>query len=132
MAKGHENLIPQNKRTKEKQREIAQKGGIASVEARRKKKTMREQAEMLLSLANKNSKFKKIMNDLGIEENEQTNQMAMIISMLNRVIDNGDVSAFNSLQATIGEKPTDKIEQSGEVNSTVTVKIAGDAQSWGK
>lgn len=34
------NLIPQNKRTKSEQREIARKGGRASVKARREKKLM--------------------------------------------------------------------------------------------
>lgn len=48
VAKGHENLVPLNKRTKEEQREIVIKGGKASGEARRRKKTMRETLEMLL------------------------------------------------------------------------------------
>lgn len=39
---GAENLVPQNKRTKEEQREIARQGGIASGKARQQKKTMRE------------------------------------------------------------------------------------------
>lgn len=34
------NLIPQNKRTKDEQRAIAKKGGVASGEARREKKRM--------------------------------------------------------------------------------------------
>lgn len=42
MADGHENLIPMNQRTKEQQREIATKGGIASGEARREKKQINE------------------------------------------------------------------------------------------
>ena len=37
---GIDNLIPQNERTKEEQREIARQGGIASGEARRRKKTI--------------------------------------------------------------------------------------------
>jgi len=36
----NKNLIPQNRRTKSEQREIAKKGGIASVKARREKKLM--------------------------------------------------------------------------------------------
>ena len=105
-----EDLIPFNERTEEERKELATKAGIASGVARRKKKTMREQAELLLSLAVRNTKMKKAMSDLGIEENEQTNQMAMIISMMNKAITKGDVAAFNSLQATIGEKPIEKIE----------------------
>lgn len=48
MANGHENLIPQNQRTKEEQREIARMGGIASGEARRKKREIAEIARMVL------------------------------------------------------------------------------------
>lgn len=114
---GESNLIPQSERTKEEQRIIATKGGVASGIARRKKKTMREQAELLLSLAVKNPKLKKAMADLGIEEDEQTNQMAMIISMMNKTIAKGDVAAFNSLQATIGEKPVEKYEADVKSNN---------------
>ena len=46
---GQDNLIPQSERTKEEQREIARLGGIASGEARRKKKTLREAAEAIFS-----------------------------------------------------------------------------------
>ena len=45
---GSDNLIPQSERTKEEQRRIAQMGGIASVEARRKRKQMREEMQILL------------------------------------------------------------------------------------
>ena len=39
MARGNpDNLIPQNKRTKKEQSEIAKKGGIASGKARRQKR----------------------------------------------------------------------------------------------
>lgn len=48
MADGHENLIPMNQRTVEEQREITRKGGIASGEARRAKKTAAEFARLIL------------------------------------------------------------------------------------
>lgn len=43
-----DNLIPQSERTKEEQREIARQGGIASGEARRRKRDLRQALEMLL------------------------------------------------------------------------------------
>ena len=101
--------------TAERQQEIASMGGKASGEARRQRKTMREQAELLLSLAVKNPKLKKAMTELGIDEDEQNNQMAMIISVMNKAITKGDIQAFNSLQATIGEKPIEKVEHSGSI-----------------
>ena len=50
MADGHENLIPMNQRTVEEQREITRKGGIASGEARRKKRDIAEIARAVLEL----------------------------------------------------------------------------------
>ena len=48
MAKGQENLIPLNERTKEEQREIARQGGIASGKVRQEKATMKKTLELLL------------------------------------------------------------------------------------
>lgn len=45
-----ENLIPFNERTESEQRQIAQKGGIASGAARRRKRSMKEAADYYLSL----------------------------------------------------------------------------------
>ena len=106
MAK--EDLIPFTERSEDEVKEMNRKGGINSGITRRKKKTMREQAELLLSLSVKNPKLKMKMKELGLDEDEQTNQMAMIISIMNKAISKGDVNAFNSLQATIGENPNNK------------------------
>ena len=45
---------------------------------------------------------------------------------------NGDTKAYEVIRDTVGEKPTDKIEQSGELNNTITVKFSGDVEEWGK
>lgn len=42
---GTDNLKPQSTRTKDEQKEIARQGGLASGEARRRRKSMREWAE---------------------------------------------------------------------------------------
>ena len=47
---GEENLIPMSERSKEEVRELAAKGGRKSGETRRRKKTMRENLEILLSM----------------------------------------------------------------------------------
>lgn len=84
-----DNLIPMNKRTEEEQREIARKGGIASGEARRRKKTLREELIELL------------------ETNDNNNKIS--IAILNKAL-NGDIQAFTTIRDTIGEKPVDKVE----------------------
>ena len=60
MSKEH--LKPQNTRTKDEQKEIAKKGGIASGEARRQKKTMREWLEIAMQAAMKNDDGQPIMS----------------------------------------------------------------------
>lgn len=99
------NLIPNNERSPQEVRENGRKGGKKSGEVRRAKKQFRETCELLLSLDCKIEKAKETMKKMGIPENEQTNQMAITISMLKSAL-NGNVQAFNSLRDTMGEKPT--------------------------
>lgn len=47
-ANGIDNLVPQSERTKDEQRKIARMGGIASGEARRAKRDMRERMKLML------------------------------------------------------------------------------------
>lgn len=93
-----ENLIPQSERTKEEQREIARKGGIASGKARREKKIFKE----------------------AIEKQLGQSIDSMIESMIKQA-KSGNVQAITFLRDTIGEKPTDKVE--AEVNSDVNINI---------
>ena len=95
-----ENLIPFNERTEEEQREIARKGGIASGEARRRKKTLKEELIALL------------------ETNDNNNKIS--VAILNKAL-NGDIQAFTTIRDTIGEKPVDKVE--ADVNSDVNINI---------
>ena len=93
MAKGHENLIPQNKRTKEEQRAIAKKGGIASGKSRAKRKAFKEDLLLALSMI----KDGKTVQELGLE------------SIIAKYLD-GDLKAFELIRDTIGEKPKDEHE----------------------
>lgn len=95
-----DNLIPMSERTKEEQREIARKGGIASGESRRKRKTLKDELIMLLESDNNNNKIS--------------------TALLKKAL-GGDIQAFTTIRDTIGEKPTDKIEQ--ELISTIRVDI---------
>ena len=95
-----ENLIPMNERTKEEQREIAKKGGIASGEARRRKKTLKEELIALL------------------ETNDNNNKIS--VAILQKAL-NGDIQAFTTIRDTIGEKPVDKVE--ADINSDVNINI---------
>ena len=80
------NLIPQSKRTKSEQREIATKGGIASGEARREKKIIKE--EIL-----------KRMSEKDWEE--------MMTNMIQRA--KGTDKGFEVFRDSIGQKPAQEV-----------------------
>lgn len=115
---GQDNLIPQNKRTKEERREIAIKGGKASGKARREKKMLKDQINLLLSLPLKDDKAKKKLKALGIDTNNIDNQMAMVIAMWQKAL-KGDVSAFNTLRDTSEGKLTEKVEVTQSIDDTI-------------
>lgn len=63
---GTRNLVPQNQRTKEEQREIAIMGGIASGEARREKASMKKMLEMCLEMKNSDGQSYRELATLGL------------------------------------------------------------------
>ena len=89
-----ENLVSLADRTTEEQRAIASAGGKASGEARRKRKTLKE--ELLL-----------ILSDGDIQEK-------ISIALINEAINGNNAGsvtkAFEVIRDTIGEKPADKVE----------------------
>lgn len=112
-----QNLIPFNKQTESEQRENARKGGIASGEARRKRKAMKENLELLLSLEVKDKKAKGFMKSLGIKDEDMDNQMAINVSLLGKAL-KGDIQAYKEIRDTIGEKPKEQVEIEGNINTT--------------
>ncbi len=104
-----DNLISLADRTTEEQREIAKKGGIASGKARRKKKLMREQLELLLSLPLKNEKVQQKLTELGIYKKDMDNQMALIASIYVKSL-SGDIQAATFIRDTLGEKAVEVLE----------------------
>lgn len=75
------NLIPFDQRTKSEQREIAKKGGVASGIARRRKKALKEAADLYLSLPVSERKHWNMIAKKGVPPEEIDNQMAMIVGL---------------------------------------------------
>lgn len=94
MGKGHENLIPLNQLTKEEQREICSKGGKASVQKRKEKKLLKDTIEEFLQAVN--------------PETGNNFQIDVVAAMLQKALE-GDVSAFNTLRDTAGQKPKEDV-----------------------
>lgn len=124
-----ENLIPLNERTKDEQREIAKKGGVASGESRRRKRDIKDTLDILLSkpFKLKSKSSKSIINQiksLGIDESEIDNQTVMAYSMFLTTLNGGKgaVSAFNSIRDTLGEKPKEEIGITGQLTYEEALK----------
>ena len=126
MPKGRkENLLKAEDLTSEQLRERASKAGKASVEARRRKKTMREALEFLMYKAELSEALKERMKDEGIKDEDMNHQMAITRSLIAKA-EAGDVQAYNAICAMIGEKPAEKVEMSGSTVQTVNIRHIGE------
>lgn len=122
MPKGRkENLIHPADRASEELREMTRKGGIASGEARRKKKTLREMVKAFGELGVDDRSDRK-MSELGIPEDMRVRYMQGVVSLFNKA-NKGDVSAFNAIRDIIGEKPVDETKVSGNIQTRIQVEF---------
>ena len=106
---GQENLIPTSERSKDEVREIGRKGGIASGEARRRRKTLKEELIALLEVNDNNNKIS--------------------LAVLQKAL-NGDIQAFTTIRDTIGEKPKDEIDLSNRVSYEDAIKKVSDEDEY--
>ena len=83
---GKENLRPVS--SKDEARERGRKGGLASGESRRKRKTLKEELLLMLS--------------------EGETQQSVTLALIEKAM-SGDTKAFEVIRDTIGEKPIDKV-----------------------
>lgn len=97
------NLIPFNERTESEQREIAQKGGIASGAARRRKRSMRQAADYYLSLPETDRRRVNAMLRDSIEPEDIDNQMSVVMGIATAA-KQGDSRAANVLLKMLGEE----------------------------
>ena len=81
-----QNLKPVS--SKKEARERGRKGGLASVESRRKRKTLKEELLLMLS--------------------EGETQQSVTLALIEKAM-SGDTKAFEVIRDTIGEKPIDKV-----------------------
>lgn len=96
------NLIKNEDLTPEQRRENARKAGLASAEAKKKRKTLREELLALL-------------------ETEQY-QERISLSLIKQAVD-GNTKAFEVIRDTVGEKPSDKVEMEQTKPFEVNISI---------
>lgn len=89
--------------TTKQARERGAKGGRASAEAKKKRKAMKEQMEMLLNLPLKDEQTRAFLEKMGIDTSDMDNQMALVVSTFQNAI-RGDMKAVNIVREMIGER----------------------------
>lgn len=95
-----ENLIPQAHKLTVEQQSM---GGKKSAENKRKRKALKEQMEMLLSLPLTDDKAKAQFERMGIDADNMDNQMAMVVKTYAQAL-KGNINAVNTIREIIGER----------------------------
>ena len=101
MAGGADNLIPFSERSKEEARECGRAGGIASGIARRRKRSLKEAADLYLSLPVSDKRKSNRIAARYVEPEDIDNQMAMIVGMVDAAA--GDARAARVIVDLIGD-----------------------------
>lgn len=114
-------------RPKERRKEIARAGGIASGIARRKKQSLREIGQAMMCDKASKSDAKKIMKMYPeLTEDDITVKAKLFYEQIVKA-KKGDTKAFEVLRDTIGEKPIDKVENLNSERKFSCVKfVDGD------
>ena len=96
------NLIPMDQRSKSEARELGRNGGIASGVSRRRKRSLKEAADMYLSLPVTDRRVWNKIARKGVDPEDIDNQMAMIIG-LTMAATAGDAKAAKVIVDLLGE-----------------------------
>ena len=96
------NLIPMDQRSKSEARELGRNGGIASGVSRRRKRSLKEAADLYLSLPVSDRKMWNKISRRGVDPEDIDNQMAMIIG-LTMAATAGDARAAKVIVDLLGE-----------------------------
>lgn len=105
-----QNLMPiqevNSNRTREQHSEDSRKGGIASGVSRRRKRSLKEAADLYLSLpVSDRRSWNRIARD-GVDPEDIDNQMAMIVGLTAKAI-KGDAKAAKVIVDLLGEDGKD-------------------------
>ena len=94
------NLVPFDERSEKEARELGQKGGIASGKARRRKKSLKQKMQLLLSLpAADNDQTE--LSAMGVDPDDMDNEMVLVKALFLAAAA-GDTRAFDRIQDVLG------------------------------
>lgn len=115
------NIIPNSERTAEERREIAAAGGRASGESRRRKKSLREAAELYLSLPVSDKRKWNKLSEEGVPPEDVDNQMAIIAGLTIKAA-KGDAKAAKVLFDLLPSDRAAPLEQAEDDPITKSLK----------
>lgn len=108
------NLIPMDRRSESEARELGKKGGIASGAARRRRRSLKEAADLYLSLPVTDRRRANKLRRRQVDPEDIDNQMAMIAGLTDAATD-GDARAAAVLVKLLGEETPPGDADAGEV-----------------
>lgn len=114
-----QNLVPfGSKGSKSEERALQSKGGKNSGASRRRKKTLKQAAELVMSLpvSNKNTQAK--LKRMGIDLDDADNQTAVIVGLLGRAV-KGDPKSSALLFELLDDNGTNGVEQTESHNALI-------------
>lgn len=121
------NLIPMDQRSQSEARELGREGGRASGASRRRKKSLREAAELYLSLPVSDKRaWNKLARD-GVEPEDVDNQMAIIAGLTIKAA-KGDAKAAKVLFDLLGEQ-TGKFSADVAEDDPITKSLKEEAEN---
>ena len=96
------NLIPMDQRSKSEARELGRNGGIASGVSRRRKRSLKEAADLFLSMPVTDTRTFNKMAKAGIDVDDADYQMAVIVGLTMQAA-KGDAKAAKVIVDLLGE-----------------------------
>lgn len=111
-----QNLIKNEDLTPSQRRKNASKAGKASAKKRQQNKTFKEIISKFLDGQVSDERLKQQMIEFGFADKEVSNKSCAVFALWREAIQ-GNTKAFELLRDTIGEKPQDQVNITGEVNN---------------
>ena len=108
------NLIPFNQRTESERRALSTKAGVASGEARRRKKELREFTKDFL-MQDAAGILKQNMGALGVDADQMTNLAAMVIRLFSKAVNQGDLNSARTIIEWAGMAPLQQEQENAAV-----------------
>ena len=121
-----QNLIPFDQRTEEEAREAGRKGGMASGVSRRRKRDLREAAELYLSLPVADKRQLARLSKAGVETEDADNQMAIVAGLAMKAM-RGDAKAAKLLFDLLPEQ-AGSMQAAAQEDDPITQALKEEAE----